>query len=115
MKYMKINQTMSSIPTNILDNNTTSPKNANEKGTPKLDKIRMIDTTPNVDDRYILDNNTILRVKYRWKIIPPHKNKYALVKPCLIEIIMPPILHHTTKDHNLKSRRFIWLIELNAI
>jgi hypothetical protein len=95
--------------------NDTTSKNANEKGTPKLDKIRMIDTTPNVDDRYILDNNTILRVKYRWKIIPPHKNKYALVKPCLIEIIMPPILHHTTKDHNLKSRRFIWLIELNAI
>jgi len=43
MKYMKINQTMSSIPTNILDNTTTSPKNANEKGTPKLDKIRMIE------------------------------------------------------------------------
>ena len=40
---MKINQTMSSIPTNILDNTTTSPKNANEKGTPKLDKIRMIE------------------------------------------------------------------------
>ena len=77
---------MSSIPINTLDNTTTSPKNANEKGTPKLDNTLIIDTTPNVDDRHIQDTNTILRVKYRWNIIPPHKNKYALVKPCLVEI-----------------------------
>ena len=106
---------MSSIPINTLDNTTTSPKNANEKGTPKLDNTLIIDTTLIPQDRHIIDINTILRVKYIWNIIPPHKNKYALVKPCLIEIIMPPILHQTTKDHNLNSRRFIWLMELNAI
>ncbi len=44
---------MSSIPINTLDNTTTSPKNANEKGTPKLDNTLIIDTTPNVDDRHI--------------------------------------------------------------
>ena len=55
---------MSSIPINTLDNTTTSPKNANEKGTPKLDNTLIIDTTPNVDDRHIQDTKTILRVKY---------------------------------------------------
>jgi hypothetical protein len=84
---------MSSIPINTLDNTTTSPKNANEKGTPKFDNTLNIEATPRIPLEQILDTNTILRVKYMWKIIPPHKNKYALVKPCLIEIMMPPILH----------------------
>ena len=106
---------MSSIPINTLDNTTTSPKNANEKGTPKLDNTLIIDTTPNVDDRHIQDTNAILRVKYIWNIIPPHKNKYALVKPCLIEMLMPPILLVTTKEQYWYRRRFICLMELNAI
>ena len=106
---------MSSIPDHTLANTTTSPKNANEKGTPKLDKILIIDTTPRRPTMPLQDTNTILRVKYIWNIIPPHKNKYALVKPWLIEIIMLPILHQTTILHNLNRRRFIWLMELNAI
>ena len=55
---------MSSIPINTLDNTTTSPKNVNEKGTPKLDNTLIIDTTPNVEDRHIQDTKTMLRVKY---------------------------------------------------
>ena len=36
---------MSSIPINTLDNTTTSPKNANEKGTPKFDNTLNIEAT----------------------------------------------------------------------
>lgn len=105
---------MSSIPINTLDNTTISPINDNEKGTPIFDIKLIIDAIARVDDSHIQDINTIFRVKYIWNIIPPHKNKYALVKPCLHEMIMPPILHQPTKDHNLNRTRFIWLIELNA-
>ena len=51
---------MSSIPINTLDNTTTSPKNDNEKGTPKLDKTLIIATTPNIDDRHIQDTNSLI-------------------------------------------------------